>query len=162
MEIRQVTLQDAPAIVKIWNPVIKNTASTFTNIEKSTQDLKALIPNTAELNHGFYVAEVDEEVIGFATYGPFRNGPGYAQTMEHSIFLSGTTLRQGVGKTLMTRLELHAKDMEVHSFIAGLSAENLNGIKFHKALGYDQVANIKQAGFKFDRWHDLVLMQKFL
>ncbi|MEH6361091.1 MAG: GNAT family N-acetyltransferase [Amylibacter sp.] len=50
----------------------------------------------------------------------------------------------------------------MHSLIAGLSGENTGGIAFHANLGYAQVADIKQAGFKFDRWHDLVLMQKLL
>jgi phosphinothricin acetyltransferase len=162
MQIRQVTQKDVPAIAEIWNPVIKNTVTTFTSIEKSAQDLEILICERARLNHGFYVASIEEAIIGFATYGPFRHGPGYTHTMEHSIFLNSTTKRQGVGKALMEVLENHAQEMKVHSLIAGLSAENLIGIKFHRALGYAEVANIKQAGFKFDRWHDLVLMQKLL
>jgi phosphinothricin acetyltransferase len=162
MLIRQATLQDALAITEIWNPVIKNTVTTFTSIEKTVHDLEILISERTELNHGFYVAVVDKTVIGFATYGPFRSGPGYAHTMEHSIFLTKPTQRKGVGKALMESLENHAQNMEVRSLIAGLAAENLIGIKFHQTLGYTKAANIKQAGYKFDRWHDLVLMQKLL
>jgi L-amino acid N-acyltransferase YncA len=160
--IRSVTIDDAPAITDIWNPVIRETVTTFTSVEKSLRDIQSLITERAALNYGFYVAEVAGTVLGFATYGPFRKGPGYARTMEHSVFLASEAKRQGIGLALMNNLEAHAKNTDVHSLIAGLSAGNKGAISFHAALGYAEVANIKQAGFKFGRWHDLVLMQKLL
>ena len=160
--IRAAITKDAQAIADIWNPVIRNSVATFTNVEKPTSDLQSLILERNRLNYGFYVAEVSGIILGFATYGPFRNGPGYAHTMEHSIFMTPDAKRKGIGKGLMERLEIHAKNAGLHSLIAGLSGENTGGIAFHANLGYAQVADIKQAGFKFDRWHNLVLMQKLL
>ena len=124
--------------------------------------MKELILERTQKNFGFYVAEAPDRIAGFATYGPFRNGPGYAKTMEHSIFLNPDERGKGTGKALLKTLEDHGRAAGVHCFIAGLSAENINAISFHTAIGYDKVANIKQAGFKFGRWHDLVLMQKLL
>ena len=46
--------------------------------------------------------------------------------------------------------------------IAGVSAENPDGVAFHSALGFAEVARIARAGHKFGRFIDLVLMQKFL
>jgi phosphinothricin acetyltransferase len=162
MHIRPAQLSDASAIAKIWNPVIRDTVFTFTSIEKPVAGLQEKIQKRAALNHGFYVALVEDNIIGFATYGPFRNGPGYAHTMEHSVFLSPDAKRKGIGKALMARLETHAKEAGIHCLIAGLSGENLDGIAFHASLGFSHVADIKQAGFKFGRWHDLILMQKLL
>jgi phosphinothricin acetyltransferase len=160
--IRPATIKDAQAIADIWNAVIRDSAATFTSVEKSAADLKNMLHERGELNHGFYVADLSGTVLGFVTYGPFRNGPGYAHTMEHSVFLAPAAKRKGIGKALMKRLEEHAKDAGLHSLIAGLSAENTKAISFHTAIGYEKVANIKQAGLKFGRWHDLVLMQKLL
>lgn len=162
MIIRPATTQDAQAIADIWNPVIRDTVATFTDLEKPVSDLQSMITKRGDLGHGFYVAELSGKVLGFATYGPFRNGPGYIHTMEHSVFLAPEAKRKGLGQALMNQLETHARNAGLHSLIAGLSAENVAAISFHAATGYTKVADIKQAGFKFGRWHNLVLMQKLL
>jgi L-amino acid N-acyltransferase len=162
LHIRPATTNDAQAIAEIWNQVIRDSAATFTNIEKSVPALQDMILERTHMNYGFYMAETPDRIAGFATYGPFRSGPGYAQTMEHSVFLNPDERGKGTGKALMNALEEHGRTAGIHSFIAGLSAENINGILFHAALGYNKVADIKQAGFKFGRWHDLILMQRFL
>ena len=162
MHIRPAAPKDAQDIANIWNPVIRDSVSTFTNIEKLVPALQEMILERAYMNYGFYMAETHGRIAGFATYSPFRSGPGYAQTMQHSIFLNPNERGKGTGKALMKVLEDHGRAAGVHCFIAGLSAENMDGILFHTALGYSKVANIKQAGLKFDRWHDLILMQRFL
>ena len=69
---------------------------------------------------------------------------------------------RGIGRALMTALEAHARAAGAHQMIAGVSGENQGGIAFHARLGYRQIATVAQAGFKFGRFIDLVLMQKFL
>lgn len=162
MQIRPATPEDANAIAAIWNPVIRDSDTTFTSVEKTIAGLKEMIRDKARTGQAFYVAQDTNGVVGFATYGPFRAGPGYAHTMEHSVFLAPSAKRKGIGKSLMKTLEDHARTADIHSLIAGLSAQNLDGIAFHQSLGYQKVAQINQAGFKFGHWHDLVLMQKLL
>lgn len=59
-------------------------------------------------------------------------------------------------------VESHARTHGAHQMIAGISAENPAAIAFHAKIGYRETVRIAQAGFKFDRYIDLVLMQKFL
>jgi len=101
-------------------------------------------------------------VQGHATYGQFRNGPGYAQSMEHSIHLSKTASGQGLGRALMAALESHASAAGVHVMVAGISSENPGACAFHARLGYVACGRVAQAGRKWDRWLDLILMQKIL
>ena len=162
MLIRPASVIDAKNIAQIWNPMIRDTDNTFTSSQKTEAELQSLITQRADLNHGFYVAESDGAILGFATYFPFRSGPGYAHTMEHSVILAAAATGKGLGRTLMERLENHARDNAIHVMIAGISAQNTSAQMFHKAIGYQQVAHIKQVGFKFGSWHDLILMQKFM
>ena len=103
-----------------------------------------------------------DSAVGFATYGQFRPGDGYATCMEHTIILSPTAQGSGLGRALMLAVESHARAHGAHQMIAGISAENPAAIAFHAKIGYRETVRIAQAGFKFDRYIDLVLMQKFL
>lgn len=161
--IRPAIVLDAPAIADIWNPWIRDTAVTFNAVEKRPEDVAEMIVTRTTAGHGFHVAtDEDGVILGFATYGQFRGGIGYARTMEHSILLAPQARGKGLGKTLLTAIEKHAREEGAHQIIAGVSAENPDGIRFHLAMGYDECARIRDAGWKFGRYMDLVLMQKFL
>ena len=159
MIIRPATPDDAQAIADLVNPVIRDTSITFTIVEKSAADLAAAIKGAPG---SFLVAEVAEQVVGYASFAQFRSGPGYAHTMEHSITIAPHARGQGIGRPLMAALEAQARTAGVHSLVAGVSAENPMGVAFHRALGFQQVAVLPEVGFKFGRWMDLVLLQKFL
>lgn len=156
--IRPATNVDVPAIQRLWNIAIRETLITFNSAEKSPTEVAEAI----EQFDTFLVAEIAGRVIGFAALFPFRSGAGYALTKEHSIMLDADARGNGIGRALMAALEDAARAQGVHSLIAGISASNLDGEPFHAAVGFSAVGRVKQAGRKFDQWHDLVLMQKLL
>lgn len=160
--IRDATPGDAPAIAAIWNPAIRDTAVTFNAAEKSLSDIVAMITDRQTAGHAFLVAEASGRIAGFATYAQFRGGVGYARTMEHTILLAPTAHGNGLGRTLLTAIEDHARTAGAISLFAGVSAENPAGRAFHARMGYAEVAILQRVGFKFGRTMDLVLMQKFL
>jgi L-amino acid N-acyltransferase YncA len=155
--IRQAFAKDAKSLADLWNPWIENTTTTFNAQTKTAADLLEMI----ETRSCFLVYETTK-ILGFASYGQFRGGVGYARTMEHTIVMDAKAQRQGAGRALLLRMEQHAGALGVHQMIAGVSAENLGGIAFHTRCGYQTIVTIGQAGFKFGRYIDLILMQKFL
>lgn len=158
--IRQAVAGDAAVIAAIWAPVIRDTTITFTDAVKSPQEVAALIAARDACGWPFLLAEASGSVLGFATYAPFRAGPGYARTMEHSVILAPEARGRGVGRALMTALLDHARAGGVHSLWAGVSGENAAGIAFHVAVGFRHVATLPEVGFKFGRFIDLVLMMR--
>ncbi|SLN39392.1 N-acyltransferase YncA [Pseudoruegeria aquimaris] len=163
MTIRPATPADCPALEAIWAPMIRDTLVTFNSVPRSVADLEAMIAEKAAAGHGFFVAETAPgRVAGFATYGQFRGGIGYAHTMEHTIILAPEAHGRGLGRALMAAVEEHARAGGAHSMFAGVSSGNAAGVAFHAALGYAEVARLREVGRKFDRWLDLILMQKFL
>lgn len=159
MIVRPARPEDAAPICAIWNPVIRDTLVTFTTQEKTEAGIAADI---AARGPSFVVAEAEGQVQGFATSFPFRSGPGYAFTREHSIILRSAAHGRGVGRALMSALEEAARADGVHSLFAGVSGANPEGLAFHARLGFAEVARLPEVGFKAGRWLDLVLMQKFL
>ena len=162
MPIRQARPEDCAALVALWNPVIRQGEATFNSIEKTAEGLAAEIAAKQQANQPFLLAEEDGEVQGFATYGQFRASNGYRHTMEHTIILSPAHHGKGLGRRLMAEIEAIARARQVHSMFAGVSHANIAGLNFHRAIGYVEVARLPQVGRKFDRWFDLVLLQKML
>ncbi|WP_420568171.1 GNAT family N-acetyltransferase [Thalassovita sp.] len=162
MNIRPASALDAPVIAAIWNPIIRETEVTFNSEEKTVDGLAQDFAAKEAAGKAFLVAEQQGDIMGFATYGQFRGGPGYAHTMEHTVILAPSARGQGVGRALLTAIEEHARNAGAHVMMAGVSAENPAAVAFHAALGYREMARLPQVGRKFGRWMDLVLMQKML
>ena len=161
--IRLATAQDAAALAMLWNPWIRDTVITFNSMEKTADDLAQMIVDRHSDRHAVFVAQApDQNLLGFASYAQFRGGIGYATCMEHTIVLAPDARGRGAGRALMAAVETHASGHGAHQMIAGITGENSAACAFHAALGYAHVATIPQAGFKFGRFLDLVLMQKFL
>lgn len=161
MTVRSARAADAGAIAEIWNGYIGRTSVTFTAIEKSCDGIAADI--SARAPGGlFLVAEAGGAVLGFATAGCFREGPGYRHTLETSLYVVSQARRRGMGCALMNRLEAAARAGRVHVLVAAISGENTDAIAFHARMGFTEAGRMAQVGRKFGRWRDLVLMQKIL
>ena len=152
--IRRATQQDAPWIVALWNAVIADTLVTFTTDPKSRADVTDIIATRPVF--------VLPDGGGFASYGPFRSGPGYSATVEHTILLAPQVQGRGQGRMLMQALIGHAQEAGHHVMVAGISSANPNAVAFHAAIGFEKVAQMPQVGRKAGTWLDLILMQKLL
>ena len=157
--IRPAEVGDAIAICGFWNPWIETTSITFSTDLRTPESVAADIAARGE---AFLVAEAAGQIIGFASFFAFRSGPGYVHTREHTVILAPEARGKGAGRALVAGLEDVARAGGVHSLIAGVSSENPEGIAFHGAIGFAEVACLPQVGRKFGRWMDLVLMQKFI
>jgi len=159
MTIRQARMDDAAEICAITNAMIRDTVITFTTKERSEAEFGADI---ALRWRAFQVAESGGIVVGFASFFPFRHGPGYARTRELTIHLADNARRRGLGRALLQKLELVAAEQGVHVLVAGISGANPQGIAFHAACGYLEVGRMAEVGFKAGQKLDLVLLQKIL
>ena len=68
----------------------------------------------------------------------------------------------GVGGNLLASLIQRAKEQGIHTMIGCIDASNRGSIEFHKKYGFIEKGYIKEVGYKFDQWLDLVYMQLIL
>jgi L-amino acid N-acyltransferase len=104
----------------------------------------------------------NHKVVGYATYGPFRFKDGYKFTVEHSVYVADGHSGKGIGGKLLEELISLAKVGGYHTMIGGIDAGNEGSIAFHKKYGFTEAGLLKETGFKFGRWLDLLFMQKML
>lgn len=158
MTIEQATNQDALRVAEIWNHYVIHTDATFTTELKTQASIQEMM---GARNGAFWVTKSNGHILGFATYAQFRNGPGYAHAAEHTVMLDPNAPRRtGMATALMSAVLTHAKDAGFHRMIAGINASNDKAVAFHAALGFSQIGRLSEIGRKFDRWHDLILMEK--
>lgn len=161
--LRPATTGDLSGILAIYNDVILSSTAVYA-LEPST-----LAERTAwfdaRVGAGFPVlaATQDDTVVGFASFGEFRGAwPGYRYTVEHSVHVARTWRGKGIGAALIDALLARAALMGKHVMIGGIDADNAASLRLHERLGFERVAHFRQVGYKFDRWLDLVFVQKVL
>jgi phosphinothricin acetyltransferase len=163
MRVRAATSRDLPDIRRLFNALIATTTIAWRDHPATAREIRAWFARQQRHGHAVLVAEVDGVVAGYASWSRFRGGdrfPGYRHTVEHSVHVGGAHHGQGIGRALVTALVDEAVRRDVHVIVAGIDADNDASIAFHRALGFTEVARMPEVGRKFDRWLDLVLMQR--
>lgn len=104
----------------------------------------------------------DEHLVGFATYGHFRAYAGYRHTVEHSVYVHREHRGRGYGLRMMSSLMSEAQRRGVHAMVGIIDAQNRASIAMHEKLGFSHRGTLREVGYKFDRWLDVVLYQLIL
>ena len=162
LEIREAHEDDLPAILDIYNDVVATSTAIYRDEPATLADRRSWFAARQAERQPVLVATDGGAVVGFAAFGGFRPWPGYRFTVEHSVHVRADRRGQGVGAALMAPLLDRAAALGMHVMIAGVDADNERSIRFHERLGFTRVAHLREVGFKFGRWLDLVLMQRIL
>ena len=161
MNIRLAKRSDAAALLAIYAPYVENTAITFEYEVPTIEDFANLIEKTLEKYH-YLVAEEDGVVLGYAYASTYYARAAYDWAVELSVYVSQDARGKGVGSKLYDELEGLLDQMGYMHFLACISLPNEDSLAFHAKRGYQQVAHFPKIGYKFERWHDIVWLQKSL
>jgi L-amino acid N-acyltransferase YncA len=162
VKIRQATEADLPALLVIYNDIIVNTTAVWHNDPHTLAMRQEWFAIKQEQGFPVFVAEEEEEIVGFSTIGPFRQWIGYRFTVENSVYVASGSRGKGVAKLLMPPLIDAARELKLHAIVAGIEAENEASIALHKKFGFTEVAHFKEVGYKFDKWMDLKFLELML
>jgi phosphinothricin acetyltransferase len=166
LTIRTATVDDAKDILNIYAYYVEKTAITFEYEVPSLEEFKGRIQKTLE-TYPYLVEELDGRIIGYAYAGPLKQRAAYDWCCEMTIYLDHLERGHGAGKKLYFALEEALKKMGILNFYAciGYPVVNdeyltQNSASFHAHLGYKQIGYFTKCGYKFNRWYDMVWMEK--
>jgi phosphinothricin acetyltransferase len=160
LQIHDATEADLPGLVAIYNEVIATSTASYAYEPVTLADRREWWRARVALGYPVLVAAEPSGVLGFASFGDFRAWPGYRFTVEHSVHVRADCRGRGVGTQLLQALLPRAAACNKHIMIAGVDAANAASIRFHERLGFTQVGHLREVGYKFDRWLDLVFLQR--
>jgi phosphinothricin acetyltransferase len=169
MRTRVVELDDAEALMNIWNPEVVETSVSFDLRPKSLEEQREWIHEhlatylcLVAINDEDDVGELGargERVLGFASFSSFREKPAYATTVENSVYVARAARGRGVGERLLQDLITAANGSGFHSIIARIVGENAGSIRLHEKVGFTLVGTEVEVGRKHGRWLDVVEYQ---
>lgn len=165
MIIREAGDADVAAMTEIQNALIATTAIEWTDTPHRVDDRVTWLAAQRAAGNPVLVADAGGELVGWTSYDAFRDTvrwPGYRFTVEHTIHVRDDHQGQGTGRALLEALIDRATEAGLHAMVAAVDGENVGSIRFHERLGFREVARMPEVGRKFDRWLDLVLLQRIL
>jgi phosphinothricin acetyltransferase len=162
MRIRDATEADLPAIRDLYNALIATTTVAWRDDPSTLEEQADAFAARQSAGYPTLVADEDSEVVGYTCCTTFRSDrfPGYRHTAELTVHVREDRHGGGIGSALIEALVERARAADLHVLVAAVDADNDASIRFHEALGFEQVARMPEVGRKFDRWLTLVLLQR--
>ena len=162
LEIRPAETADLEAMLAIYNDAILNTTAVY-DYKPRTSDLQRQWFETKQAQRlPVFVAHDGATIVGFGSFGPFRPWPAYQFTVENSLYVDSAYRRKGAGTALLASLLTAAQTAGYHAMVAGIDATNEASLALHRKAGFQPVAHFREVGWKFERWLDLVFMERML
>ena len=160
--IRPYSPADIPAVTRIYGHYVRDTVITFETEEPSEAEMANRFSTIAGKGHPLLIAEQDGEVIGYAYASTYRPREAYRFTCEDSIYLAPDAVGKGLGGLLLGRLIDDSRKAGLRQMLAVITAERANSIRLHEKHGFRFIGRYEALGYKFDRWLDIVHMQRAL
>jgi L-amino acid N-acyltransferase len=153
----------AGAVREIFNDAILNTTALYEYQPRSLETVIGWFGNKAKRGDPILGAiDGQGSLLGFASFGPFRQWPAYKYSVEHSVYVHPGHRRRGVATALMQALILQAEARQLHVMVGGIDAANAASVALHMRLGFTHAGTVRESGFKFGRWLDLAFYQRIL
>lgn len=154
---------DLPALTAIYRHHVLHGTGTF---ELEAPDEAEMARRRAEVlgrQLPWLVAERDGRVLGYAYANYFRPRMAYRFCLEDSIYLAPEAQGAGLGRLLLAELISRCEALGARQMVAVIGdSANAASIGVHRQAGFEPMGVMKAAGWKFERWLDVVFMQRAL
>lgn len=161
VSIRDATKDDVTSIQAIYSHYVANTTASFEETPPPFNVMDQRRKDIQALGLPFYIAEIDNEIVGYAYAGLYRPRSAYRFTVEDSIYIGPDFVGQGVGKHLLTALIERCTELEYKQMIAVIGGNsNAHSIRLHERMGFKLCGVLENVGFKFNQWVNSTLMQR--
>lgn len=168
IKISKVDVTDSEKLLEIYTPYILNTAITFEYEVPSVQQFRQRVQDIL-VKYPYLKAIKDDEIVGYAYANVFKNRAAYDWAVEVSIYIKKDMQKLGIGKRLYQALEKICQLQNITNLYACIAYPEVedeyltnNSVNFHQHMGYQRVGEFHQCGFKFNRWYNMVWMEKII
>ena len=168
MTIEKVTIDDAEELLAIYETYVTDTAVSFEYAVPSVEDFADRIWQISA-KYPYIKAVEDGKIIGYAYANTFKGRKAYDWSVETTVYVRGDAKRNGIGRRLYQCLEQSLQKMGVLNMNACIAIAKADdefltndSMYFHSRMGFTEVGRFHNSGYKFDRWYDMIWMEKMI
>lgn len=164
LNIRRALASDLPAIVDIYNHYIASSHCTFDTAVFRTSERADWWGQfgTDRWQCWTAVAADDSRVLGYACSQPLKPKPAYGTSAEVSVYVRADAHGRGIASALYAQLLGALRHQDLHRAYALIALPNDASMQLHQRMGFRQVAHLTEVGRKFDRYWDVVWLEREL
>ncbi len=159
--IRIARPADRAAIDAIYAHYVRTSTCTYAE-EPDSDEVRKVWFDAHGPAHPVTVMEEDGAILGWGALSPWKERSGYRHSVELSVYLRPESCHRGLGRELLADLVARAEALGYHAILGGISADQAPSIRLHERMGFTRVAHLREVGFKFGRWLDVVYYQRVL
>ena len=160
-EVQLASPSDAKELLAIYEPYVVSTAITFEYDVPSLTDFESRITKIQN-RYPYLKALYDGQIVGYAYASTFKDRAAYDWSVEISIYIKADCHHLGIGKCLYSKLEEYLKLQNIRNVCACIAYPNPSSVAFHEYFGFTKTAHFHKSGYKFNTWHDMIWMEKFI
>lgn len=159
--LRLATVLDAEEMLEIYAPYVSYTTVSFEYVPPTLDEFRErIVANTAKFP--WIVCVIAGEIAGYAYASAHAARAAYQWTCDVSVYVKEKYHRMGIASALYDALFTILKRQRIHIAYACVTLPNIRSLMFHKAIGFNEVAVFKNAGFKFGKWHGVQWLERVL
>jgi phosphinothricin acetyltransferase len=159
--VRAAVGADLRSLTDLYNHYVEVSPATFDLTPASLESRRGWMGRYADTGpHRLLVAVADGDVAGYATSGKLREKPGYATSVETTVYVRPDSHRRGIGTRLYAALFAALAAEDVHRAYAGIVVPNPASVALHAKFGFEQVGLYREVGRKFGRYWDVLWFER--
>lgn len=161
--IRPARFEDMAQVLAIYAHHVLNGTGSFEIVPPGVDEMQRRLREVQDRNLPYLVGEIGGHIVGYAYANLYRTREAYRFTCEDSVYISPDFHKQGLGHALLDAVIAGSRASGFKQMVAVIGgSDNTGSIRLHEKHGFVRVGLLPKVGFKFNRWHDSVLMQRSL
>ena len=160
--LRSARAADAAPVNDIYNHYVLHSNCTYQEEPETIESRQRWLASHDTPAHPVIVAEDRGKIVGWGSLSPFHRRTAYRRTVENSVYVDHAYHRRGIGTLILNDLIQRARKAEHHAIVALIDGGQTGSVALHVRCGFERVGCLKQVGFKFGQWLDVIYMQLIL
>lgn len=153
--------EHASGISSIYNHAVRETYAIWSESETTADQRRSWMQARRAAGYPVLVAiarSTPSDVLGYGSFGVFRDFPGFSRTVEHSVYVAPAAQRRGIGRAILSELIRRARHTGMDAMVGGIDSTNTASLRLHEQAGFERQGVLRGVGRKFGRRLDLAFV----